>query len=98
MENKPSPKNIYTADFNSHLFYSLYKVSVKIEPRNAEPKPFFQESVKAGEKDSPDQDKKKRIADHNWKSLEKENKPTLLAPVFKGAAVERKKGIGSKML
>ena len=37
------------------------------------------------------------MADANWSRLEKENKPTVLAPVFKGAALERGKGKGSKI-
>ena len=32
------------------------------------------------------------VANHNWKVLEKENKPAVMAPVFKGAQLERKKG------
>lgn len=34
------------------------------------------------------------MADANWTRLEKENKPAVLAPVFKGAALERGKGQG----
>ena len=56
----------------------------------------FQESVKVKEGDSLNEEKKKRIADQNWNKLEKENKPTVLAPVFNGAALERKKGKGYK--
>ena len=54
----------------------------------------FQESVEKKADDSESEDKKKRIADVNWNKLEKENKPKVLAAVFKGATLERKKGKG----
>ena len=59
---------------------------------------FFQESTKKNEDDSVEEEKKKRMADENWQRLEKENKPAALAPVFKGAALERKKGQSSQKL
>ena len=49
--------------------------------------------MKVKEKDSIEDEKMKRIADHNWQKMEKENKPTALAPVFKGAELEREKGM-----
>ena len=52
----------------------------------------FQESVKKDKNDSEDDKQKKMVASHNWKVLEKENKPSVMAPVFKGAKIERKKG------